>query len=68
MLIACDGLWKCFSPQEAVEKVDRLISENSILQKVISGEVSWSFQIGCNYTRDSTNYLYLQLYKFTATN
>ncbi|VDD83668.1 unnamed protein product [Mesocestoides corti] len=38
ILIACDGLWKCFSPQEAVDKVDRLISANPTLSKFASGE------------------------------
>ncbi|EUB56482.1 Integrin-linked kinase-associated serine/threonine phosphatase 2C [Echinococcus granulosus] len=38
MLIACDGLWKCFSPQEAVEKTYQLISVNPVLKRFASGE------------------------------
>ncbi|VDM16412.1 unnamed protein product [Hydatigera taeniaeformis] len=38
LLIACDGLWKCFSFQEAIEKTNQRISVNPLLNKFVSGE------------------------------
>ncbi|KAM3177495.1 hypothetical protein ACTXT7_004422 [Hymenolepis weldensis] len=38
MLIACDGLWKCFTPQKAVEKVSQLICANPLLKQFVTGK------------------------------
>ncbi|KAL5963907.1 Integrin-linked kinase-associated serine/threonine phosphatase 2C [Taenia solium] len=38
MIIACDGLWKCFTSQEAVEKTNQLISVNPLLKRFALGE------------------------------
>lgn len=44
MLAACDGLWKCFSPQEAVEKAWNLMTADPTLAMFISGKVDLTRQ------------------------
>lgn len=47
MIIACDGLWKCFTSQEAVEKTNQLISVNPLLKEFALGEVG-QFDSNCS--------------------